>query len=517
MPRHDGSFARRLRFRMDVLRAARDRWRTPIVPLHDVRRRLELLITALYDTQLRIEAAPSVDRTGRIAGIRRATDVIATAPAPGTIWLPAELAAPDGIDAAIARYRTLALDGAARALDTMRATRGSTNAGDADIEADEAPTSIARSTEGEKHGVGEKDAAIQPTEDEKTSDARGRATDEVVTEEDPRAIAVADAQGERGAVAPTLVQRNVAPAAGATSIAVYDEWDAYAHAYRRECVTVRTYPAPESDETWAREILQSHRVLVRRVRAEFERLRSRRERLFRQRDGDQLDIAACIEALTQMRMGQTPDDRLYILDRAGRRALAILILVDTSGSTRESVGAAVDGGRPVIEIEKIALLLASEALDALGDRYAMLTFAGQGASDVRITTVKAFGEQGVTTARSRISAITSGGNTRMGAAIRHATSVLSHQPVAHRLLLVLSDGKPNDTDRYYEHYGVEDTRAAVLEARASGVSPYCLTIDANEPEAYVSHIFGEAGHTILRRPDQLPAALLGAVKLLLGA
>lgn len=515
MPRHDGSFARRLRFRMDVLRAARDRWRTPVLPLRDVRRRLELLITALYDTQLRIEAAPTVDRTGRIAGIRRASDVIATAPPPGTIWLPAELAAPDGIDAAIARYRALALDGATRALGAMAATSITASAPDADVE--EAPTSTARSTEGEKHGVGEKDAAIQPTENEETSSARGRATDEVVTEDDPRAVAVADAQGERGAIAPTLVQRNVAPAAGATSIAVYDEWDAYAHAYRPECVTVRTYPAPDGDETWARDILQSRRILVRRVRAEFERLRSRRERLFRQRDGDQLDIAACIEALTQMRMGRAPDDRLYILDRAGRRALAILILVDTSGSTRESVGDAVDGGRPVIEIEKIALLLASEALDALGDQYAILTFAGQGASDVRVTTVKAFGEQGVITARSRIGAISPGGNTRMGAAIRHATSVLARQPVAHRLLLVLSDGKPNDTDRYYEHYGVEDTRSAVLEARASGVSPYCITVDANEPEAYVSHIFGEAGHTILRRPDQLPAALLGAMKLMLGS
>jgi len=515
MPRHDGSFARRLRFRMDVLRAARDRWRTPVLPLRDVRRRLELLITALYDTQLRIEAAPTIDRTGRIAGIRRASDVIATTPPPGTIWLPAELAAPDGIDAAIARYRALALDGAARALDRMGATSITTHAPDASV-AEEAPTSTARSTEGEKRGVGEKDAAIQPAENEETSNARGRATDEVVTEDDPHAVAVADAQGASHTLASTLVQRDVAPAAGATSIAVYDEWDAYAHAYRSECVTVRTYPAPERDETWAREILQSHRILVRRVRAEFERLRSRRERLFRQRDGDQLDIAACIEALTQMRMGRAPDDRLYILDRAGRRALAILILVDTSGSTRDSVGEVVDDGRPVIEIEKIALLLASEALDALGDQYAMLTFAGQGASDVRVTTVKAFGEQGITTARSRIGAITPGGNTRMGAAIRHATSVLARQPVAHRLLLVLSDGKPNDTDRYYEHYGVEDTRAAVLEARASGVSPYCITVDANEPEAYVSHIFGEAGHTILRRPDQLPAALLGAVKLMLG-
>jgi len=510
MPRHDGSFARRLRFRMDALRAQRDRWRTPIVPLHDVRRRLELLVTALYDTPIRIEAAPA-QQTARL-GVRRADDVVAKSPPPGTLWLPAELSAPDGIDAAIARYRSLALDGAARILGDVRAITPDAHDAIADSVQRDAPTDTARSTEGETHGVGEKDAAIEPRENEETSDARGRATDEVVHEDDPDAVAIEDAQGITDAPAPTLMQRDVAPASGALAIAAYDEWDAYAHAFRRECVTVRTYRAPEADDTWARSVLDAHSVLVRRVRAEFERLRSRRERLFRQRDGDRLDIDACIEALTQMRMGRAPDDRLYVLDRAGRRALAILILVDTSGSTRDSVGE----GRPVIDIEKIALLLASEALDALGDRYALVTFSSQGAADVRVTQVKGFAEQGVTTVRSRIGAIAPGGNTRMGAAIRHATSLLVREPVAHRLLLVLSDGKPNDTDRYYEHYGVEDTRAAVLEARASGVSPFCITVDANEPEAYVSHIFGESGHTILRRPDQLPSALLGAVKLMLG-
>lgn len=496
---------------MEALRAVRDRWRTPVVPLHDVRRRLELLVTALHDTPLRIEAAPVVERTNRLAGVRRAGDAIGATPPPGTIWLPAQLTARDGVDAAIARYRALALEGAARALGELRATAPVADAADATH--DDAPTSTARATEGEKYGVGEKEAAIQPAEHEETSTARGRATDEVVTEADPRAVAVADARGDHDATASTLVQRDVTPAVGATSIAVYDEWDAYAHAYRRECTTVRTYRPPEGDETWARELLQSHRILVCRVRAEFERLRSRRERLFRQRDGDQLDVAACVEALTRMRMGRAPDDRLYVLDRAGRRALAILILVDASGSTRDPAGE----GHPVIEIEKIALLLASEALDALGDRYAMLTFAGHGAGDVRVTMVKRFDERAVTTVRTRIAAITPGGNTRMGAAIRHATALLAREPVAHRLLLVLSDGKPNDTDRYFEHYGVEDTRASVLEARASGVSPYCLTVDADEPEAYVSHIFGESGHTILRHPDHLPAALLGAVKLMLGA
>ena len=80
---------------------------------------------------------------------------------------------------------------------------------------------------------------------------------------------------------------------------------------------------------------------------------------------------------------------------------------------------------------------------------------------------------------------------------------------------ILSDGRPNDVDRYQGEYGVEDSRQAIMEARASGVFPFCLTVDANASE-YLPRIFGTAGHTILTRPEQLPRALLGVVRMLIG-
>jgi nitric oxide reductase NorD protein len=196
--------------------------------------------------------------------------------------------------------------------------------------------------------------------------------------------------------------------------------------------------------------------------------------------------------------------------RPARRALAITLLVDVSGST----DAPVTPTTQVIDVEKEAVLLASEALDALGDPYALLTFASRGARRVRVLTIKGFAERNGDAVRRRIGAIRPDSNTRLGAAVRHASAMLASAPAAHRLLLLLSDGKPNDADRYHGKYAIEDARRALFEARAGGVHPFCLTVDYEEPD-YLPHLFGAAGYTILRRAEHLPRALLGVVRQML--
>ena len=319
-----------------------------------------------------------------------------------------------------------------------------------------------------------------------------------------------DGMGERDATlaTPHGKERRVTTAPGGTA---YSEWDYTANAYRLRAVTVRQQPAPETDAAWADQILAMHAPIVRKIRERFERLRARRSRLTRQRDGEELDLAACVQALVDMRTGNSADDRLYSTVRPARRTMAIALLVDVSGST----DAPVNATQQVIDVEKEAVLLASEALDALGDRYVIMTFSGTGADDVRLGVVKDFGEPNGAPVRRRIAALAPQGNTRLGAALRHATALLSHEPAGHRLLLIISDGRPNDIGRYEEAYGVEDSRQAINEARAKGVFPFCLTVDREGAE-YLPRIFGEAGHTILRHPDQLPVALVGVVRGLLG-
>ena len=292
----------------------------------------------------------------------------------------------------------------------------------------------------------------------------------------------------------------------------YAEWDHGTMQYKRNAVIVRVRPARETSPEWATATLAEHAPLVRRVRERFERLRARRTRLPRERDGDELDLAACVGALVDARSGHAVDERLYIAVRPARRELAILLLVDVSGSTDTFVTKTLQ----VIDVEKIALLLAAEALDALGDRYAMLAFSGKGAHAVHVWTIKDFTERNGATVRGRISALAPDANTRLGAAIRHATALLDAQSAGHRLLLILSDGKPNDIDAYQGAYGIEDSRQAINEARARDVFPFCLTVDHEEPE-YLKRIFGPAGYSILPRPDQLPRVLIDVVRNLLGA
>lgn len=294
------------------------------------------------------------------------------------------------------------------------------------------------------------------------------------------------------------------------AVAHYDEWDHERGAYRPRATTIRQYEPPQGEGAWASAVLAERAAVVRRIRKQFERLRARRLRLDRQRDGEELDLTACVRAFADTRAGNAADDRLYVSVRPARRPIAIMLLVDTSGST----DAPVAPGVMIIDVEKIALLLASEALEALGDRYMVASFAGIGPDDVRMTTVKSFDERHGDTVRRRIAGLSPRGNTRLGAAIRHASSLLTTQPVGHRLLLLLSDGRPNDIGVYHEEYGVEDSRQAINEARASGVHPFCLTVDREGAE-YLPRIFGPA-HVVLRDPEHLPEALLAVVRGLIG-
>jgi nitric oxide reductase NorD protein len=125
---------------------------------------------------------------------------------------------------------------------------------------------------------------------------------------------------------------------------------------------------------------------------------------------------------------------------------------------------------------------------------------------VRCHEIKAFGAPLDAAARGRIAALKPGYYTRMGAAVRHATSILERRPAAMRVLLILSDGKPHDIDLYEGRYGIEDTRHALIDARRAGLKPFCVTID-REGAAYLPHMFGQDGFTVLRKPEELPLRL----------
>ena len=186
--------------------------------------------------------------------------------------------------------------------------------------------------------------------------------------------------------------------------------------------------APLGDPAWATACLARRSRLVRCVRSRFERLRPRPIRFFRQIDGPDVDVAAYVSAAADQRAGVAMDGRLYMAMRAARRELAVALLVDTSASTDGWVSA----NRRIVDVEKEALLVVCEALDALGDPYGLFSFSGEGAARVEVRRLKAFDERSSALVRRRLAALDSDGYTRLGASLRHVTAALGRVRAASR-------------------------------------------------------------------------------------
>ncbi len=245
------------------------------------------------------------------------------------------------------------------------------------------------------------------------------------------------------------------------------------------------------------------RRAARRLRDQFQALATARTWLRGRPDGQDIDLDAYLRFATDRRAGAQGDaGRLYRDMRNGARDLACLLLADLSLSTDTWVD---DGGR-VIDVIRDSLFLFGESLAATGDRFAMLGFSSRRRDPVRVHRLKGFDEAYGPAVRGRINAIRPGYYTRLGAGIRHAAGRLERQPAGRRLLLILSDGKPNDLDKYEGRWGIEDTRHAVQEARRRGLEPFCVTIDP-EGNDYLPHLFGSGGFVVIRRPAELPSRL----------
>lgn len=304
-----------------------------------------------------------------------------------------------------------------------------------------------------------------------------------------------------------------APAAATPSdhALAYPEWDYRLDAYQPRGVTVHCLPAASGPQSWVDATLHDHRGMLQDIRRRFELLRARRVRIHRQLDGDDIDLEAWIEGHADFRAGLPLPQRLYQSQRRLQRELAIMLLVDVSGSTDSWVA----GNRRVIDVEREALLLVCIALEGLGQPYAVQAFSGETAHGVVLRAVKRFDEPYSPAVALRIAGLEPENYTRAGAAVRHASTLLMGQGARHRLLLMLSDGKPNDIDQYEGRYGVEDLRQAVTEAKLQGISPFCLTID-RQAANYLPRVFGAHQYALLPKPQLLPIVLLDWLRRLIG-
>jgi len=242
---------------------------------------------------------------------------------------------------------------------------------------------------------------------------------------------------------------------------------------------------------------------ARRLRQQFEALAQNRTWLRGLPEGSDVDLDAYLRFMTdRLAGGQCEAQGVYREYRRSQRDLACLLLADLSLST----DAAVNMETRVVDVIRDSLYLFAEALSVVGDRFAMYGFSSRRRNHVRFNAIKNFDESYSDVTRGRIAAVRPGYYTRMGAALRYATRLLEKQRAARQLLLILTDGKPNDLDEYEGRYGIEDTRHALHEARQKGLTPFCVTIDRKAGD-YLPHLFGPGHYVVIRRPDELPQQL----------
>ncbi|AKB84771.1 nitric oxide reductase activation protein NorD [Methanococcoides methylutens] len=287
----------------------------------------------------------------------------------------------------------------------------------------------------------------------------------------------------------------------------YDEWDSRMQDYKNDwCTVYEVSPSGtdnefylDSREHYAREITQINRIFKVMKPESFRKLR-------RQLDGDDYDLDALIEAFADRKCGINPTDRLYIRRDKRERDVATLFLLDMSASTKKKL----DNGRRILDVEKDSLIIMTQALESIGDKYAIAAFSGNTRSDVEFYSIKEFNETFSEEAECKISALEPALNTRLGAAIRHSIYKLKGIDAKVKLLVLLSDGDPYDlgfADGKYEgQQAFEDTRVAIQEGNALGMHFFCITVDSEAGE-YLDSIFSDVGYTIIDNAATLPERL----------
>jgi hypothetical protein len=285
----------------------------------------------------------------------------------------------------------------------------------------------------------------------------------------------------------------------------YREWDCRLGDYLTQHTRVRECFAARRSSDFYALTLTRHAGLVQRIRQAFELLKPQGLKWYRcWIEGDEFDYRQLLDFALDRKAGRTPSERLYIKRIKAQRDVAVLLLVDLSRSTANAVAGS---DASVLDVEKEAIVLLSEALQVVGDRFAIDGFSGTGRLGVEYFRVKDFSDPLDDAVRSRINAMSSRRNTRMGAAIRHAASRLSAEPSRVKLLIILGDGFPNDLN-YKKAYAVEDTRRAIAELRSQGIHVHAITVNIHPANtSRLDELFGDIHHNLITEVTDLPDRL----------
>jgi nitric oxide reductase NorD protein len=284
----------------------------------------------------------------------------------------------------------------------------------------------------------------------------------------------------------------------------YDEWDHKIEDYRPAWCTLTEHRQTRTQEGFVAATFHEFGGIVTQIRRNFQLMRPEALRKMRyQEDGDDLDTDGLVEYVVDRKARVAPTPRVYIKRDKRDRDVTTAFVVDMSSSTDRKI----DGRKRIIDIEKEALLLMCEALEAIRDEYAIYGFSGSGREDCEFYVVKELGERYDDRVKGRIGGIYARQKTRMGPAIRHATRRLAAADSNVKLMILLTDGKPYDSDTYQDNtYAQEDTKMALREARREKIHLFCVTVD-REGADYLPHMYSDANFVVVDDVRTLPQKL----------
>ncbi len=320
----------------------------------------------------------------------------------------------------------------------------------------------------------------------------------------------------------------------------YDEWDFRAADYKPRWCRVQERPLEEGTDDFYETTLREHSALVNETRRQFELLKPELYRKIKKLlDGEEFDLDAVIDYAVERKAGHSFTDKVYWRRNKIERDVAVAFLLDMSASTDEEIekrkqkyaddddfdddprkyfqwlaqrrsSQAMKPPKRIIDLEKESMVLFIRALETIGDAYGIYGFSGYGRDNVEFYVIKDLQETFSDKVKQRIDKVAPIRSTRMGPAIRHATAKLDAYDAKVKILILMSDGRPQDhgygRDRTEKEYAIHDTKQALLEARRKGITPFALTVD-KEGHDYLGQMCEDMGYEVVADIEQLPHRL----------
>lgn len=292
---------------------------------------------------------------------------------------------------------------------------------------------------------------------------------------------------------------NIAESSGNDSdkyFVLYDEWDYSKNQYKKDYTKVFPDVYSKLSETYYTETISKYQTLLVQLRKLLANISNRRTEQRFQTYGKDIDIDAATDRFVDIVSKQTPTERVYINDKKTEKDLSILLLMDISLSSDSYA----DGNR-VIDVAKQTTILFGEILNDYNIDFSVQCFYSQTRNHSSYITVKSFDEKWQK-AKYKIGSIQPIGYTRIGAALRHSGALLHQRDNKNKWIILLSDGKPNDYDRYEGNYGIHDVKQALRELNQNQINSYALAIESTA-KFYLPQMFGQNHYQIVSSPNEL--------------